>query len=87
MAVGPPAVASDLGGVPELLGSGAPTWLRAPFDRAGFAIGLGLERASKAELDDWDAALRSEYEGRFTPARGLENLEFLYRDLVGTRPS
>ncbi len=86
MASGLPVLASDLGGVPELLGSGASTWLCAPFHPAAFATGLRhLERTSNAELDDWGAALRTEYEKRFNPVQGLENLESLYRDVAGVR--
>ena len=86
MASGLPVVASDLGGIPEVLGSGASPWLCAPFDPAAFATGLGhLERSSTAEIDNWGATLRTEYERRFTPARGLENLEVLYRDVAGIR--
>ena len=86
MASGLPVVASDLGGIPELLGSGAHAWLCAPFDPGAWATGLRrIERASSAEINDWGAALRTEYEVRFTPARGLENLESLYRGLGGFR--
>ncbi len=75
---GTPTVVSDLGGMPELVSSLGPSWLVAPASVPGWATALaGL--ADDALVDSAGEAARSTYQQRYTPERGLQLLEDLYR--------
>jgi glycosyltransferase involved in cell wall biosynthesis len=81
MSAGLPAVATPVGGIPEVLADGASGMLVAPGDKAG------LERSLRKILGDrpfaarLGAAARESARARFAPERVLPALEQLYESL------
>ena len=80
MAAGLPVVASDLGGVPEILG-GAAGWLCASGDAAAWATTL-RRLADPAVVDAAGRAARARWQERHTPEAGLLQLEAAYEQAM-----
>jgi glycosyltransferase involved in cell wall biosynthesis len=78
MAAGLPIIASDIGGMPEVVGEVDPTFLPAPGDVAAWSESLSMLAAGGDELDAAGAAGRQRYESRYTPEAGLAGLERIY---------
>jgi glycosyltransferase involved in cell wall biosynthesis len=77
LAAGLPVLASDLGGMPELLEPLGPAWLAPPGDPAGWADALG--RLSDSEgVQQGSHRARERYEEAFTPAAAIVALEAAY---------
>jgi glycosyltransferase involved in cell wall biosynthesis len=82
MAHGLPVVASDVGGVPEILGDcGQLVPARSPESLAEAVVRLAGEPAA---LQMFSELGRRRYEALFTPERHLEAVASLYDDLLGT---
>jgi glycosyltransferase involved in cell wall biosynthesis len=82
MACGVPALASRLGGMPEIIDDGRTGLLFQPGDcedLAQQAAALWRDATRAAELG---RAARAEYEGRYTRARNLEPLRAIYREAI-----
>jgi glycosyltransferase involved in cell wall biosynthesis len=78
LAAGLPVLASDLGGMPELLEPLGPEWLVPAGDPVGWAVALA--RLDDAErIGEAGARARARYEQAFTPEAAIAALEAAYR--------
>jgi glycosyltransferase involved in cell wall biosynthesis len=77
LAAGLPVLASDLGGMPELLEPLGPAWLARAGEPAAWAA--ALDRLTDAGQVEWASArARARYEQAFTPAAAIAALEAAY---------
>jgi glycosyltransferase involved in cell wall biosynthesis len=81
LAAGTPVLASDVGGVPELLGHGSAGWLTKAGDVDAWRNSLEDLR-SNADLDAKSRAARDMYLKRHTPRGGLQSLTGTYESLL-----
>ena len=84
LAVGTPVLASDVGGVPELLGYGSAGWLTKAGDVDAWTRSLQNLRNS-VDIDTKSCAARDMYLNRYTPQEGLQNLVGSYDSLGHVR--
>ncbi len=85
LAAGLPVIASDIAGIPELVGPNASGRLVPPGDPRGWSEALqGL--VDDDLVDEWGAAGRRAYELRYSRGPSLEALEAIYQVAVGARP-
>jgi glycosyltransferase involved in cell wall biosynthesis len=78
MSAGVPAVASPVGGIPEVLQDGVSGFLVAPGDKAGLERALRNILLDRARAERLGAAARESARLRFQPERVLPALEELY---------
>jgi glycosyltransferase involved in cell wall biosynthesis len=77
LAAGLPVLASDLGGMPELLEPLGPGWLAPAGEPSGWAA--ALDRLTDAEgVEQASERARAHYEEAFTPAAAIAALETAY---------
>ena len=84
MAAGVPVIASNAGGLPEVLGDLANKWTFEPTDDAQWIA--AIERAATYPANAYHALrerMRDEAKA-FHPTRYVESLAILYRDVIGT---
>jgi glycosyltransferase involved in cell wall biosynthesis len=81
LAAGTPVLASDVGGIPELLGHGSTGWLTRAGDIDAWRRSL-LDLRSKIEIDTKSRAARDMYLKRHTPSDGLQSLVESYESLM-----
>lgn len=77
LAAGLPVLASRLGAMPEVLEPLGPDWLVPPNDPEALARSLHLLE-DDAAVDSASVLARARYEERYTPERGLADLEAVY---------
>jgi glycosyltransferase involved in cell wall biosynthesis len=88
MACGLPAVATRVGGVPDVVVEGSTGWLVPPKDPGAMAEKILMLLADPAARRTMGAAGRARIEQQFTPARVKQKLEALYdRKLRERRPT
>ena len=80
LAAGTPVLASNVGGIPELLGQGSAGWLTKAGDVGAWK--RSLENLShNVDIDAKSRAARDQYLAHHTPAAGLESLVDSYASL------
>jgi glycosyltransferase involved in cell wall biosynthesis len=84
LAAGTPVLASDVGGIPELLGHGAAGWLTKAGDIDAWRRSLQNLRNS-LDIDTKSRAARDIYLKRHTPWEGLQSLVGSYESLEHVR--
>lgn len=84
LSCGVPAVATRVGGVPELAPDGDGAWLVPPGDPAALADALARLAADPVLRGSLARAARERVESRFTVARMVERHESLWTDLLAT---
>jgi glycosyltransferase involved in cell wall biosynthesis len=80
LAAGTPVLASDVGGIPELLGHGSAGWLTKAGDVDAWRRSL-QDLRDNADIDTKSRAAREEYLQRHTPLAGLQSLVSSYESL------
>lgn len=83
LAVGRPVIASRIGGLPELVRDGVDGILVEPGDVEGFAAALKRVAGDRDEARRMGAAGRRRAATEFAPAKHVEQLEAVYRRVVG----
>jgi glycosyltransferase involved in cell wall biosynthesis len=86
MSAGVPAVASPVGGIPEVLQDGVSGFLVAPGDKAGLERALRNILLDRARAERLGAAARESARLRFQPERALAVLEELYASIGLSAP-
>jgi glycosyltransferase involved in cell wall biosynthesis len=81
LAAGTPVLASEVGGISELLGYGSAGWLTKAGDVAAWSRSLQDFR-NNADIDTKSRAARDMYLKRHTPEEGLQSLIGSYESLV-----
>ena len=81
MAAGLPVLASDSPPIRETIRKPMGNWIRKPGDTESWAEGLEIISDNSA-VDAEGLAARTAYEGSFTPAQGLRNLESVYQSAM-----
>jgi glycosyltransferase involved in cell wall biosynthesis len=80
LATGTPVLASDVGGIPELLGCGSAGWLTKPGDIGAWTMALEDLR-NNVDIDTKSRAARDIYLKSHTPLEGLQSLVGSYESL------
>jgi glycosyltransferase involved in cell wall biosynthesis len=80
LAAGTPVLASNLGGIPELLGHGSAGWLTKARDVGAWRSSL-QNLSHNADVDAKSRAARDRYLARHTPSAGLKSLVDIYASL------
>lgn len=88
MALGLPVVASDLGGLTELLDSGRAGWLAPPGDVAAWSAVLSDALTRPEDGEELARAALARVRARHSPGVFLDTIEAVYRSLIdcSTRP-
>jgi glycosyltransferase involved in cell wall biosynthesis len=81
LAAGTPVLASDVGGIPELLGHGSAGWLTKAGDVDAWAMSM-QDLRDDADIDSKSRAARDMYLKRHTPEEGLQSLVGNYESLL-----
>jgi glycosyltransferase involved in cell wall biosynthesis len=81
LAAGTPVLASDVGGIPELLGHGSAGWLTKAGDVDAWRRSLRNLR-NDVDVDTKSGAARRIYLKRHTPLEGLQGLVGSYESLL-----
>jgi glycosyltransferase involved in cell wall biosynthesis len=81
LAAGTPVLASDVGGIPELLGHGSAGWLTKAGDIDAWRRSLQNLR-NNVDIDTKSRAARDMYMKRHTPPDGLQSLVDSYGSVV-----
>ncbi len=81
LAAGTPVLASNVGGIPELLGYGSAGWLTKAGDIDAWRRSL-LDLRNNIEIDTKSRAARNVYLKRHTPSDGLQSLVDSYESLM-----
>ena len=84
LAAGTPVLASDVGGIPELLGHGSAGWLTKAADIDAWKRSLH-DRLSDADIDTKSRAAREMYLKRHTYQEGIQNLVSSYESVGHVR--
>jgi glycosyltransferase involved in cell wall biosynthesis len=80
LAAGTPVLASDVGGIPELLGLGSAGWLTKAGEIGAWARAL-QDLCNNGDIDTKSRAARDIYLKRHTPREGLQSLVRSYESL------
>jgi glycosyltransferase involved in cell wall biosynthesis len=83
LAAGTPVLASDVGGIPELLGHGSAGWLTKAGDVDAWRTSLG-DLLSNDDVDARSRVARDLYLKQHTPVEGLRGLVGSYESLAST---
>ena len=81
LAAGTPVLASDVGGIPELLGHGSAGWLTKTGDVDAWRRSL-QDLRNNVDIDTKSRAARDMYLKRHTPLDGLQSLVGSYESLM-----
>ena len=82
MATGTPVVASQLGGIPQVVGDGGDELLAKPGDVQSWAGRIRALQDASVDLDAIGRTNRATYEARYSVAHGLSGLERLYQSVL-----
>lgn len=82
-ATGLPVLASDLGGMPEIVGDNDAGWLAPPGDAGALAAAVERIFADPAALGRASGRARKAFESRYTAEHGYRGLMEIYSDVTG----